>query len=290
MVRATKQGNPVNTKTTAAPVVTVGTAKFGNNLPISIIAGPCQLESRAHALEVASALKEIAVRLNIGLVYKTSFDKANRTSASAARGIGLAQALPIFAEIRSSLGLPVLTDVHEPDQCADVAQAVDVLQIPAFLCRQTDLLVAAAATGKVVNVKKGQFLAPWDMANVVTKITAAGNANVLVTERGASFGYNTLVSDMRALPIMARTTGAPVVFDATHSVQQPGGKGTSSGGEREFVPVLARAAVAVGVAGVFIETHPDPDQAPSDGPNMVPLRDFEALVKRLMTFDALAKT
>ena len=238
---------------------------------------------------MAGALKEIAAASKIGLVYKTSFDKANRTSGSAARGIGLAQALPIFAEIRSSLGLPVLTDVHEAAQCAEVAQAVDVLQIPAFLCRQTDLLLAAAATGKVVNVKKGQFLAPWDMANVVAKITGAGNPNVLVTERGASFGYNTLVSDMRALPILARTTGAPVIFDATHSVQQPGGKGTSSGGEREFVPVLARAAVAVGVAGVFIETHPDPDHAPSDGPNMVPLREFEALLKTLMAFDALAK-
>jgi 2-dehydro-3-deoxyphosphooctonate aldolase (KDO 8-P synthase) len=278
----------LNANLKAAPVVSVRKVQFGNNLPISIIAGPCQLESRAHALEVASALKEIAGRLGIGLVYKTSFDKANRTSGSAARGIGLAQALPIFAEIRSSLGLPVLTDVHEAAQCADVAQAVDVLQIPAFLCRQTDLLLAAAATGKVVNVKKGQFLAPWDMANVVSKITGAGNPNVLLTERGASFGYNTLVSDMRALPIMAQT-GAPVIFDATHSVQQPGGQGTSSGGQREFVPVLARAAVAVGVAGVFIETHPDPDHAPSDGPNMVPLRDFEALIKTLMEFDALAK-
>jgi 2-dehydro-3-deoxyphosphooctonate aldolase (KDO 8-P synthase) len=273
----------------AAPIVTVGNVRFGNDLPISIIAGPCQLESRAHALEVASALKEIAQRLKIGLVYKTSFDKANRTSVSAARGVGLKDALPVFAEIRSTLGLPVLTDVHEPEQCAEAAQAVDVLQIPAFLCRQTDLLVAAAATGKVVNVKKGQFLAPWDMANVVAKITGGGNPNVLVTERGVSFGYNTLVSDMRALPIMAQTTGAPVIFDATHSVQQPGGKGTSSGGQREFVPVLARAAVAVGVAGVFIETHPDPDRAPSDGPNMVPLHEFEALVKRLMGFDALAK-
>jgi 2-dehydro-3-deoxyphosphooctonate aldolase (KDO 8-P synthase) len=274
---------------TAAPVVALGNVRFGNALPISLIAGPCQLESRAHALEVASALKEIAARLKIGLVFKTSFDKANRTSASAARGIGLDDALPIFAEIRETLGLPVLTDVHENDQCARAAEAVDVLQIPAFLCRQTDLLLAAAATGKVVNVKKGQFLAPWDMANVVSKLTSSGNDRVLVTERGASFGYNTLVSDMRALPILARTTGAPVIFDATHSVQQPGGKGTSSGGEREFVPVLARAAVAVGVAGVFIETHPDPDNAPSDGPNMVPLRDFEALVKNLMAFDALAK-
>jgi 2-dehydro-3-deoxyphosphooctonate aldolase (KDO 8-P synthase) len=279
----------LNAKLSAAPVVAAGSVTFGNDLPISIIAGPCQLESRDHALEVASALKEIAARLKIGLVYKTSFDKANRTSVSAARGIGLKQALPIFAEIRA-LGLPVLTDVHEALQCAEVAQAVDVLQIPAFLCRQTDLLLAAAATGKVVNVKKGQFLAPWDMANVVAKITGAGNRHVLVTERGASFGYNTLVSDMRALPILARSTGAPVIFDATHSVQQPGGKGTSSGGEREFVPVLARAAVAVGVAGVFIETHPDPDSAPSDGPNMVPLREFEALLRTLMAFDALAKS
>ncbi len=274
---------------TAAAVVKAGSVSFGNALPLAVIAGPCQLESRAHALETASALKEIAARLKIGLVYKTSFDKANRTSGSSARGLGLEQSLPIFAEIRSMLGLPVLTDVHEIDQCAQAAQAVDVLQIPAFLCRQTDLLLAAAATGKVVNVKKGQFMAPWDMANVVGKITGGGNANVLVTERGASFGYNTLVSDMRALPILARTTGAPVIFDATHSVQQPGGKGTSSGGEREFVPVLARAAVAVGVAGVFIETHPDPDKAPSDGPNMVPLKEFEGLVKRLMAFDALAK-
>ncbi|UVO40136.1 3-deoxy-8-phosphooctulonate synthase [Bradyrhizobium arachidis] len=280
----------MSSSSSAAPVVSVGTVKFGNDLPISIIAGPCQLESRQHALEVASALKEIAARLKIGLVYKTSFDKANRTSASAARGLGLAQSLPIFAEIRSSLGLPVLTDVHDAAQCTEVAQAVDVLQIPAFLCRQTDLLLAAAATGKVVNVKKGQFLAPWDMTNVVAKITSAGNPNVLVTERGASFGYNTLVSDMRSLPIMARTTGAPVIFDATHSVQQPGGKGASSGGEREFVPVLARAAVAVGVAGVFVETHPDPDRAPSDGPNMVPLREFEGLIAKLMAFDAVTKS
>jgi 2-dehydro-3-deoxyphosphooctonate aldolase (KDO 8-P synthase) len=280
----------LNATTFAAPIVNVGPVKFGNNLPVSIIAGPCQLESRAHALEVAGALKEIAVRLKIGLVYKTSFDKANRTSAAGARGIGLKQSLPIFAEIRETLRLPVLTDVHEAAQCADVAQAVDVLQIPAFLCRQTDLLLAAAATGKVVNVKKGQFLAPWDMANVVSKITGSGNRNVLVTERGASFGYNTLVSDMRALPILARTTGAPVIFDATHSVQQPGGKGTSSGGEREFVSVLARAAVAVGVAGMFIETHPDPDHAPSDGPNMVPLSEFESLVRTLMAFDAVAKS
>ena len=271
------------------PIVTVGNARFGNALPLALIAGPCQLESRAHALEMASALKEIAGRLGIALVYKTSFDKANRTSATASRGIGLEAALPIFAEIRATLGVPVLTDVHEAAQCARVAQAVDVLQIPAFLSRQTDLLVAAAETGRAVNVKKGQFLAPWDMANVVAKITGAGNANVLVTERGASFGYNTLVSDMRALPVLA-ATGAPVIFDATHSVQQPGGQGTSSGGQREFVPVLARAAVAVGVAGVFIETHQDPDTAPSDGPNMIPIKELEALLQTLMQFDRIAKS
>jgi 2-dehydro-3-deoxyphosphooctonate aldolase (KDO 8-P synthase) len=270
------------------PIVTVGNVRFGNDLPLAVIAGPCALESRAHALEMASALKEIAGRLGISLVFKTSFDKANRTSVASARGIGLDEALPIFAEIRSALGLPVLTDVHENEQCVRAAEAVDVLQIPAFLCRQTDLLVAAAHTGKVVNVKKGQFLAPWDMANVVAKITGAGNANVLVTERGASFGYNTLISDMRALPILART-GAPVIFDATHSVQQPGGRGGSSGGEREFVPLLARAAVAVGVAGVCIETHQDPDRAPSDGPNMLPLRDMEELLRRLVAFDRLGK-
>jgi 2-dehydro-3-deoxyphosphooctonate aldolase (KDO 8-P synthase) len=268
--------------------VSAGKVRFGNTLPLALIAGPCQLESRAHALEMASALKEIAARVGMGLVYKTSFDKANRTSASSARGLGLKDSLPIFAEIRESLGLPVLTDVHEAAQCAAAAEAVDILQIPAFLCRQTDLLVAAAKTGRVVNVKKGQFLAPWDMKNVVAKITGAGNANVLLTERGASFGYNTLVSDMRALPILART-GAPVIFDATHSVQQPGGQGTSSGGEREFVPVLARAAVAVGVAGVFIETHQDPEKAPSDGPNMLPLKDMEPLLRQLMAFDRLAK-
>ena len=269
-------------------VVDVGGVRFGNDLPLALIAGPCQLESRAHALEIASALKEIAAKAGIGLVFKTSFDKANRTSASAARGVGLEAALPVFVEIREKLGLPVLTDVHDAGQCAAAAQAVDVLQIPAFLCRQTDLLIAAAKTGRVVNVKKGQFLAPWDMKNVVAKLVGAGNPNVLLTERGASFGYNTLVSDMRALPIMQRT-GAPVIFDATHSVQQPGGQGTSSGGEREFVPVLARAAVAVGVAGVFIETHQDPDNAPSDGPNMVPLKEMAALVARLMAFDRLAK-
>jgi 2-dehydro-3-deoxyphosphooctonate aldolase (KDO 8-P synthase) len=270
------------------PIVAVGSVRFGNALPLALIAGPCALESRQHALEMAAALKEIAGRLGIGLVYKTSFDKANRTSGQSARGIGLDAALPIFAEIRETTGLPVLTDVHEASQCTRVAQAVDVLQIPAFLCRQTDLLVAAAETGRAVNVKKGQFLAPWDMANVVAKLTGAGNANVLVTERGASFGYNTLVSDMRALPILART-GAPVIFDATHSVQQPGGQGASSGGEREFVPVLARAAVAVGVAGVFIETHQDPDRAPSDGPNMIPIKQLEPLLQSLIQLDRLTK-
>jgi 2-dehydro-3-deoxyphosphooctonate aldolase (KDO 8-P synthase) len=270
------------------PVVTVGNVRLGNALPLALIAGPCALESRDHALDMARALNEVAARAGIGLVYKTSFDKANRTSARSARGLGLAAALPIFAEIRETLGIPVLTDVHEAGQCAAVAEAVDVLQIPAFLCRQTDLLTAAAKTGRVVNVKKGQFLAPWDMANVVAKVTGAGNRNVLVTERGVSFGYNSLVSDMRALPVL-KAIGAPVVFDATHSVQQPGGQGTSSGGEREFVPVLARAAVAVGVAAVFIETHRDPDKAPSDGPNMVPLKEMEGLVRRLKEFDALAK-
>jgi 2-dehydro-3-deoxyphosphooctonate aldolase (KDO 8-P synthase) len=270
------------------PIVAAGAVRFGNDRPLALIAGPCVLESRDHAFDMAGALKEIAARLGIGLVYKTSFDKANRTSAASARGVGLDGALPVFEAIRTGLGVPVLTDVHESAQCAEVAAVVDVLQIPAFLCRQTDLLVAAARTGRVVNVKKGQFLAPWDMANVVAKITGAGNPNVLVTERGVSFGYNTLVSDLRALPILART-GAPVIFDATHSVQQPGGRGTASGGEREFVPVLARAAVAVGVAGVFIETHQDPDRAPSDGPNMVPLRDMEALLRRLIGFDRLAK-
>jgi 2-dehydro-3-deoxyphosphooctonate aldolase (KDO 8-P synthase) len=275
---------------TAKPnaIVAVGKVKFGNGLPLAVIAGPCALESRAHAFEMAAALKEIAAGLGIGLVYKTSFDKANRTSASSARGLGLDKSLTIFADLRRELSIPVLTDVHEPDQCAPVAEAVDVLQIPAFLCRQTDLLVAAAKTGRAINVKKGQFLAPWDMANVVAKITGAGNPNVLVTERGVSFGYNTLVSDMRALPVLAKI-GAPVIFDATHSVQQPGGQGTSSGGERAFVPVLARAATAVGVAGMFIETHQDPDRAPSDGPNMIPLKDLASLLERLMQFDALAK-
>jgi 2-dehydro-3-deoxyphosphooctonate aldolase (KDO 8-P synthase) len=270
------------------PIVEIGKARFGNKLPLALIAGPCALESRAHAFEMAAALKDIAARLKIGFVYKTSFDKANRTSAKSARGIGLDKALTIFADLREKLGVPVLTDVHEPEQCKVIAEVVDVLQIPAFLCRQTDLLVAAAKTGRAVNVKKGQFLAPWDMANVVQKITGAGNRNVMVTERGVSFGYNTLVSDMRALPQLA-ATGAPVIFDATHSVQQPGGQGTSSGGERQFVPVLARAAVAVGVAGVFIETHQDPDKAPSDGPNMLPLKAMEPLLQRLRRFDALAK-
>ena len=270
-------------------IVAVGSVRFGNALPLALIAGPCQLESRAHALEMASALKEIAAETGVGLVYKTSFDKANRTSAGSPRGLGLDQSLPVFAEIREKLGLPVLTDVHETWQCARVAEVVDVLQIPAFLCRQTDLLIAAAETGRAVNVKKGQFLAPGDMVNVVAKVTGAGNARVLVTERGVSFGYNTLISDMRALPILARTTGAPVIFDATHSVQQPGGQGTASGGEREFVPVLARAAVAVGVAGLFIETHQDPDRAPSDGPNMVPLKEMAGLLRTLLAFDRLAK-
>lgn len=273
----------------APGVVDVGPVRFGNRLPLALIAGPCALESREHGFEMASALSEIAGRLGLGLVYKSSFDKANRTSSQSARGLGMAQALPILAEIGERFGLPVTTDVHAPEQCAPVAEAVDLLQIPAFLCRQTDLLVAAGATGKVVNVKKGQFLAPWDMVHVVAKVRESGHAGVLVTERGASFGYNTLVSDMRSLPIMAETTGAPVVFDATHSVQQPGGRGASSGGQREFVPVLARAAVAVGVAAVFIETHADPDRAPSDGPNMVPLRDLEELLIELQAHDAIAK-
>jgi 2-dehydro-3-deoxyphosphooctonate aldolase (KDO 8-P synthase) len=268
--------------------VEIGGLKIGNALPLTLIAGPCQLESRDHAFMMAGKLKEIAGRLKIGLVYKTSFDKANRTSLSGKRGLGLEGALPIFADIRKELGLPVLTDVHENHQCEELAPVVDVLQIPAFLSRQTDLLIAAAKTGRVVNVKKGQFLAPWDMKNVAAKVVDTGNPNVILTERGASFGYNTLVSDMRALPIMAET-GCPVVFDATHSVQQPGGQGTSSGGDRRFVPVLARAAVAVGVAGVFIETHQDPDNAPSDGPNMVPLHRMEALLRELQAFDRIAK-
>ncbi len=265
-----------------------GKVRIGNRERLTIIAGPCQMESRQQALETATALKEAAGRLGVGLIYKTSFDKANRTSATAARGLGLAAALTVFAEIRERLGLATLTDVHEIDQCAAAAEAVDVLQIPAFLCRQTDLLVAAARTGRVVNVKKGQFLAPGDMKNVIAKVTSAGNPNVMACERGVSFGYNTLVSDMRALPIMA-AIGCPVVFDATHSVMQPGGQGDRSGGQREFVPVLARAAVAVGVAAVFMETHPDPDRAPSDGPNMIPLSEFEPLVAELLEFDALTK-
>lgn len=269
--------------------VTVGNVVFDNNAALALIAGPCQFESRQHAFDMAGALKELTARLGIGLVYKTSYDKANRTSLSATRGAGMDAALPVFDELRKEFALPVLTDVHTEEQCAIVAPHVDVLQIPAFLSRQTDMLVAAAKTGKVVNVKKGQFLAPWDMKNVVAKITGSGNANVLTTERGASFGYNTLVSDMRALPVMAEI-GAPVIFDATHSVQQPGGQGGSSGGERRFVETLARAAVAVGVAGVFIETHQDPDNSTSsDGPNMLPLKDMPALLERLMAFDRIAK-
>ncbi len=268
------------------PHVTIGNAVFGNDLPLALIAGPCQLESRQHAFDIAGRLKEMTAALGIGFVYKTSFDKANRTSLAGKRGLGLDAALSVFADLRAELGVPILTDVHEREQCAAVAEVVDVLQIPAFLSRQTDLLVAAAETGRPVNVKKGQFLAPWDMRNVVRKIVDSGNPDVLLTERGASFGYNTLVSDMRALPIMAET-GAPVIFDATHSVQQPGGQGTSSGGDRRFVPVLARAAVAVGVAGVFIETHEDPDNAPSDGPNMLPLDQMPALIEQLIAIDRL---
>ena len=273
---------------TTAHTVCVGELDIGNDLPLTVIAGPCAMESRAHALEMAQEIKEIADRVGFGLIYKSSFDKANRTSSNSARGVGLDAALEIFTELRETIGCPVVTDVHEPQQCAVVARAVDMLQIPAFLCRQTDLLVAAAQTGKALHIKKGQFLAPWDMANVVAKCTEAGNRNILVCERGASFGYNTLVSDMRALPILAQT-GFPVVFDATHSVQQPGGQGTTTGGQREFVPVLARAAVAIGVAAVFMETHQDPDNAPSDGPNMVPLHEFEDLMETLMAFDRLAQ-
>jgi 2-dehydro-3-deoxyphosphooctonate aldolase (KDO 8-P synthase) len=270
------------------PIIELDGVKFGNHMPLALIAGPCQLESRDHAFMMAGALKEMAAKLGIGLVYKSSFDKANRTSISGPRGLGLEKALEIFADIRKQFSLPVLTDVHTEEQCALVSEAVDILQIPAFLCRQTDLLIAAARTGKVINIKKGQFLAPWDMKNVAAKVTQAGNSRVMLTERGASFGYNTLVSDMRALPILAET-GAPVIFDATHSVQQPGGQGTSSGGERRFVETLSRAAVAVGVAGVFIETHQDPDNAPSDGPNMVALADLSNLVEKLMALDAVAK-
>jgi len=269
--------------------ITIGPLVLGNDLPLALIAGPCQMESRDHAVEVATALAEMAGALNMPFIFKTSFDKANRTSLSGRRGMGLTAALPVFAEIRERLGCPVLTDIHEREQCSPVADVVDVLQIPAFLCRQTDLLVAAAGTGAVVNVKKGQFLAPWDMKNVVGKLDGAGNGRVLVTERGSSFGYNTLVTDMRALPIMARDTGCPVVFDATHSVQQPGGLGGASGGQREFAPVLARAAVAVGVAAVFIESHPDPDAAPSDGPNMIALRDLPGILRALQALDQVAK-
>jgi 2-dehydro-3-deoxyphosphooctonate aldolase (KDO 8-P synthase) len=268
--------------------VSVGDLTIGNDLPLTIIAGPCQMESRQHALDMAGALAEISKQLGIGIIYKTSFDKANRTSAGSPRGLGLDEAAPVFAEVRKVTGLPTLTDVHAAEHCAPVADVVDVLQIPAFLCRQTDLLVAAAETGKAINVKKGQFLAPWDMANVAAKITAAGNDNVMLCERGASFGYNTLVSDMRALPILAKT-GHPVVFDATHSVQQPGGQGTTSGGQREFAPILARAAVSLGVAAVFMETHQDPDSAPSDGPNMIPLNEISGVIEMLMDFDRLAK-
>ncbi len=269
--------------------VKAGNVTFGNDLPFVLIAGPCQMESRQHALDVAGQLVEICKKRKLGLVYKTSYDKANRTSLKGKRGIGLEDSLAVFAEIKKQFGIPVLTDVHEIPHCAAVAPVVDILQIPAFLCRQTDLLIAAAKTGRVVNVKKGQFLAPWDMKNVITKVIDSGNQNVLLTERGVSFGYNTLVNDMRALPIMAQT-GYPVIIDATHSVQQPGGQGTSSGGQREFVPTIARASVAVGVAGVFMETHPDPDNAPSDGPNMVPLKDLPALVDQLMAIDTLVKS
>ncbi|AWU93699.1 3-deoxy-8-phosphooctulonate synthase [Azospirillum ramasamyi] len=274
---------------TTPRAVQIGDLTIANDRPFVLIAGPCQMESRDHALETASALVEMTRALGMGLIYKSSFDKANRTSITTARGLGMDKALPIFAEIRERFGCPVITDVHESTQCAPVAETVDVLQIPAFLCRQTDLLIAAAVTGRAVNVKKGQFLAPWDMKNVAAKLVASGNERVLLCERGVSFGYNTLVSDMRALPIMAET-GFPVVFDATHSVQQPGGQGTTSGGQREFVPVLARAAIAVGVAAVFMETHENPDCAPSDGPNMVPLKDMPALLAKLQAFDRLAKS
>lgn len=269
--------------------VTIGNIPVGNDLPLALIAGPCALEGRSHALEMSHALVELTDRLGIGLIYKTSFDKANRTSLKGNRGIGMKEGLPILAEVRETYGCPVVTDVHLPDDCAPVAEAVDVLQIPAFLCRQTDLIIAAAKTGKVLNIKKGQFLAPWDMENVVAKAVESGNENVMVCERGTSFGYNTLVSDMRSLPAMAET-GCPVVFDATHSVQKPGGQGTASGGQREFVPVLARAAVAIGIAAVFVETHQEPDTAPSDGPNMVPLDQMESLLRNLMAFDKVAKS
>ncbi|OBX18601.1 3-deoxy-8-phosphooctulonate synthase [Erythrobacter sp. QSSC1-22B] len=274
---------------TAMKTVTVGALEIANDRPFVLIAGPCAMESRAHALEMAAALHEMCETLGIGLIYKSSFDKGNRTSIGSPRGIGLDKALEVFAEVRERFGCPVITDVHDAAQCAPVAEAVDVLQIPAFLCRQTDLLVAAAETGCAINIKKGQFLAPWDMKNVAAKVVATGNERLLLCERGASFGYNTLVSDMRSLPIMAET-GFPIVFDATHSVQQPGGEGERSGGQREFVPVLARAAVAVGVAALFVETHENPDVAPSDGPNMVPLKDMPEMLARLQSFDRLAKT
>ena len=270
-------------------VIRLGAMEIGNNLPFVLIAGPCQIESRGHALAIADSLHALSRQTGVPIIYKSSYDKANRTSASAARGIGMAEGLAILAEVRERTGMPVLTDVHGPEQCAPAAEAVDVLQIPAFLCRQTDLLLAAGETGKTINVKKGQFLAPWDIAHVASKIAGTGNHNILLCERGASFGYNTLISDMRSLPIMART-GYPVVFDATHSVQQPGGLGATSGGQREFAPVLARAALAVGVAAVFIETHQDPDRAPSDGPNMIALRDMPALIARLKAYDDLTKS
>ena len=269
--------------------VSVGNVTFGNDLPLALIAGPCQMESRNHAMDMARACKELTDKLGIGFIFKTSFDKANRTSLSGPRGLGLDAALNVFGEIKDALGVPVLTDVHEPMQCKPVAEVVDVLQIPAFLCRQTDLLIAAAQTGRVVNVKKGQFLAPWDMKNVVAKITDSGNARVLITERGTSFGYNTLVTDMRGLPQMAADTGFPIIMDATHAVQQPGGQGGSSGGDRRFAPILARAAVSLGIAGVFLETHDDPDNAPSDGPNMIPIKDLPDVLKTLMAIDGVAK-
>jgi 2-dehydro-3-deoxyphosphooctonate aldolase (KDO 8-P synthase) len=269
--------------------VNIGTVTVGNDLPFVLIAGPCQMESRAHALEVSTALKEMATELGVPLIYKTSFDKANRTSLKGQRGIGLANALPVFAEIKATLGIPVLTDVHEIDQCKPAAEVVDVLQIPAFLCRQTDLLIAAGQTGAAVNVKKGQFLAPWDMKNVADKVASTGNERILLTERGASFGYNAQVTDMCGLPEMAKT-GFPVVIDATHAVQKPGGQGASSGGDRRLAPVIARAAVAVGVAAVFMETHPDPDKAPSDGPNMIYLKDMPAIIRSLREFDRIAKS
>lgn len=274
---------------TQAKRVSAGKVTFGNDLPFVFIAGPCQMESRDHAIEMAGKLVEITGKLGIPLIYKTSFDKANRTSLKGQRGLGLAAALPVFEEVKKTFGIPVLTDVHEREQCAEVGSVVDVLQIPAFLCRQTDLLIAAAKTGRVINVKKGQFLAPWDMKNVAAKVAESGNENILLTERGVSFGYNTLVTDMRSLPVLAQT-GYPVVFDATHSVQQPGGQGTSSGGQREYVPVLARAALSIGVAAIFAETHQDPDNAPSDGPNMLKLADVPALLEQFKAFDALAKS